>query len=190
MGRDKAFLPYAGLPLWRVQIEKLYSLAPEHLFIAAREDQGFADLICESPECVSLVADPVGENDGPLPAIIRCLRATRSPLLVLAVDMPRMSAAFLQKILRAGLMTSRGVVPRLAGACEPLAALYTPAMLPLMERARESGGLSLQNVIHAAIEAGVCDAHDLTEDQTALFVNWNAPGDVADGGSALPAPAD
>jgi molybdenum cofactor guanylyltransferase len=179
MGRDKAFLPHHGLPLWRVQIEKLYALAPRDLFIAARAEQGFADLICEVPECVSLITDPPGENDGPLPAILRCLRAASGPLLVLAVDMPGMSEAFLRDSLMSGVKPARGRVPRAGDCYEPLAAIYDPAMLPVMEQVLAEGERSLQVVIRAAVSAGVCDVLDLTAEQAVLFENWNAPQDVA-----------
>ena len=46
MGRDKAWLDWHGVPLWRHQLEKLTALQAERVFISCRRDQGFEDAGC------------------------------------------------------------------------------------------------------------------------------------------------
>lgn len=61
---------------------------------------------------------------GPLGGIERALHECQSPLLlVLAVDLPGMTLAFLHKLTaRCDRLT--GVIPKLNGELEPLAAIY------------------------------------------------------------------
>src|SRR3954468_17857631 len=89
MGRDKAFLEWHGGPLWQFQFNKLAQLNPAHLLISCREDQKIASARAE------VLHDPPG-NQGPLPALSRCLTRAQMPLLVLAVDMPHITVPLLQ----------------------------------------------------------------------------------------------
>ncbi|MEZ0386151.1 MAG: molybdenum cofactor guanylyltransferase, partial [Verrucomicrobium sp.] len=93
MGKDKAWLDWEGQPLWQVQLGKLQTLHPAKLMIACREEQALTPV-----GGVELVLDPP-DNQGPLPAILRCLELARLPLLVLGVDMPQMTADLLQSIV-------------------------------------------------------------------------------------------
>src|SRR6478735_7306580 len=81
MGRDKAWLDWRGEPLWQFQLRKLAELQPDALIISCREAQRL-----EPPSAVVLHDPP--DNQGPLPALARCLEHARLPLLALAVDMP------------------------------------------------------------------------------------------------------
>ncbi len=175
MGRDKAWLSVGGQPLWRRQVEVLRSLKPHRLFIAARSEQGLSDAEVE------FIADEDGTADrsgGPLPAIARCLRAAGMPLLVLAVDMPRLTADALRRCLLDRFDGVVGVVLRGASAFEPLAAIYPPAALPLLEEAMAAGDLSLQRVLLKAVDRGLMSAGDMPPDDAALFRNVNTPDDI------------
>ena len=196
MGRDKAFLPLAQprepgdgrsihaedpascatLPLWQIQLEKLYLLEPAALVIAARREQGFADRICEMPECVELLEDPPGDETGPLGAVTRCLQHVKMPALVLAVDMPLMTVDFLRQLGRRA-RAGRGLVPRTAQGFEPLAAWYVPEMMPLLRWAMASGNSSFQQALGSAVRAGVCDEMMIAPGDEALFQNVNTPAD-------------
>src|SRR5437763_696400 len=126
MGRDKAFLEIDRVPLWLRQIETLRALSPDELFISgpplAAEWRDF-----------EIVAD-VQPNAGPLGGIAAALQRCRSDfLVVLAVDMPRMNAAFLRSMLDDCVAANdgRGIVPKSRGGYEPLAAVYPKSSLPV-----------------------------------------------------------
>jgi hypothetical protein len=69
---------------------------------------------------------------GPLAGIEAALDASTSPLLlVLAVDMPGMSADVLQQLIGQCAKTT-GVIPLVDGIIEPLAAVYPKSALPLV----------------------------------------------------------
>ena len=198
MGRDKAFLPLrserassesnAGcatqevapcsvtLPLWQMQLEKLYLLGPERLVISARREQGFADRVCEMPESVELLEDPPGDELGPLGAVARCVGHVAMPALVLAVDLPLMTVDFLRQLANRA-RPGRGLAPRTARAYEPLAAWYVPEMLPVLRAGMAGGDLSFQHALSASVRAGVCDEVMIAAGDEGVFRNVNTPGD-------------
>ena len=161
MGRDKALIEWEGIPLWQFQLSKLQELHPERLLISCREEQGLHS-------AAEFVFDPPGSDDGPLGAITRCLELVQMPLLVLAVDMPWMTMAFLRdEVLRGGFFCGDH-------GFEALAAVYEPRMLPAMQEALRSGRLALQRVIEAC---GV-EIHSLGPEQVDFFRNANSENDL------------
>jgi molybdenum cofactor guanylyltransferase len=181
MAQDKAFLDWHGRPLWRVQLEKLISLAPEKIFIAARAEQDFAALLSRKPDnpAITSVNDPDGEDCGPIGAIARCLRLSAGPLLVLAVDMPVMSTDFLRERLLSVATETTGVVFRGRNGYEALAAVYAPAALPFFEAALAAGRFALQPLLAEIAGAGLCAALDVRTDEEAHFSNANTPAEAA-----------
>lgn len=174
MGRDKALLPLAdGRPLWQRQLDVLRALQPAELFISGPARVGF-------PPDISLLADAT-PGRGPLSGIAAALGAMRSPLLVvLAVDLPRMTAAFLRELLAESL-ENRGTVPRhgTSGFYEPLAAVYPARSSPLAEAQLASGDWSLQSFVRVAVAAGQLRDRPLQPPaETGRFVNWNTPADA------------
>lgn len=170
MGADKATLPWPDKPLWEVQLDKLRALHPSLLLIAARHEQGLG------ADPAAFIADPPDEDAGPLPAIIRCLECAQMPVLTLAVDMPDMTTDFLRRLLPKG-DSQRGKCCMVDGRMEPLAALFTPAMLPaLTEEAAGKG--SVQRALRRSIELGLCDVLPVTDDDAPLFHNVNTPEDL------------
>lgn len=174
MGRDKAWVEWQGQPLWRVQLARLRALAPRRLLLSCRTEQHLAG------EVVDLVPDPPGD-DGPLPALLRCLKAAGRPLLVMAVDMPHMPAALLDAMVdRALAHPGRGVVYEGPHGYEPLAAVYPLAVVPLLEAAVAGGCLRLQAMVHSAVAAGLLETIPMTRAEQAAFANFNSPGDLDD----------
>jgi len=161
MGRDKAFIEWHGRPLWQEQLEKLRQLRPQRLLISCRAEQPIVS-------DVERVFDPPGADAGPLGAITRCLERVQMPLLVLAVDMPWMTADFLRdQILPGGFF--RG-----PHGFEALCALYEPAMLPTMQKALSEGRLALQHVLESCRPC----VHRLGEEHAGLFRNANTPEEL------------
>jgi molybdopterin-guanine dinucleotide biosynthesis protein A len=108
MGCDKSALLVKGGPLWRHQLATLRATNPAELFISGRSDGPYADcgveiLADEFPDC------------GPLGGIATALRRCKSDqMLVLAVDMPAMSAVFLRALLEQSRRQAAGIVPEVA----------------------------------------------------------------------------
>lgn len=117
IGRDKARLELHGRPLLTRQVALARSLAPVEELVSGRTDTDYSDFGC--PVLHDRVPDA-----SPLAGIAPALEAARAPqVLVLAVDLPQLAPAVLERILAAA-GKNRGVVPRVAGRLEPLATLY------------------------------------------------------------------
>lgn len=172
MGRDKAWLDWHGEPLWQHQAKTLHALKLGPVFLSARAEQGIHD------QDLIPVNDPPGGDDGPLGGVWRCLNAADCPLLVLAVDMPFMSEDFLRGALLARFDGSRGRVFAGERGFEPLAAVYVPAMLPLIQEALTVRRLGLQQVIASAVEQGLMEVLEIRPEHASLFHNVNTPDDI------------
>lgn len=169
MGRDKAFLDWQGQPLWEAQLDKLAALQPARLLLSCRREQTIS-----APQ-VEFVYDPPG-SDGPLPALARCLEAVDMPVLALAVDMPRVTAAFLRELIAMSSTAHRGVIYHGTHGYEPLCALYPVTIMPLLQEAIAQGNFRFQNLIQNAVEAGWLTVVPMTQEK--LFSNLNTPADL------------
>ena len=171
MGRDKAWLETGGQPLIRLAVEKVRSLGIREIFISGRPGEDYSALRCP----VLLDLEP---GFGPLGGLERGLHACASPfLLVLAVDLPRMTTLFLRKILaRCDRLT--GVVPRLGSELEPLAAIYPKrchafafqALVGFHRAARDFAAACLRERAVRALPVATADVR--------CFANWNTPADI------------
>ncbi len=190
MGRDKSALPVNGEPLWQHQLAILRATEPAQLFISGKSDGPYADcgveiLADEFPDC------------GPLGGIVTALRrCTSDLLLVLAVDMPAMTAGFLRTLLDQSQRTAMGVVPSVAADgrrrariafssdedeqahLEPLAAVYPRAALVVADECLRTGERKLETFVRALEAQGIAIIRPVEAGEAALFTNWNSPGDV------------
>ena len=116
---------------------------------------------------------------GPLGGIERALAAATAPLvLVLAVDLPGITAAFLRK-LAAHCDPLTGAVPQLRGELEPLAAIYPKrchviardCLLKFRRAARDFADACLREQAVRTLAVSGTDAR--------CFGNWNSPVDVS-----------
>lgn len=170
MGQDKALLPWSGRLLWEAQLDKLRELHASPLMVAAREEQAL------QADDVTFVPDPAGEDAGPLPAIIRILEQAQRRTLILAVDMPHMTVSFLRRLLMHGDGT-HGVFCEVAGRTEPLAAVFTPSMLPLLREEAAGKGSVFQAVKRCAGQ-GFAELLPVADEDAPLFHNVNTPEDI------------
>lgn len=170
-GRDKAFLDWRGLPLYVSQLRKLAAVGPRRLWLSTREGQPFPEIF----EGVTRVVDEVADL-GPLGGLRTVLAASEaSRVLVLAVDLPKMEASYLSRLLVAG----KGIVPRTTRGWEPLVALYPRAeMLGLIDEHLSAGRRRLQDLLDEAAERGIIEAMPVTEDDLVMFANLNSPDDL------------
>ena len=173
MKQDKALLHWHGQDLWQAQLHKLQSIGASRVLLSCRREQPLFP-----GDSVEVIHDPEGIDDGPLGAITRCLECVQMPLLVLAVDMPWMTAAFLREHLAPTAEPVCGQFYRGPHGDEVLAGLYVPAMLPLMQAALREKHLALQPVIEACVKSGSAMTCLLGPDQIAFFHNANTPEDL------------
>ena len=173
MGRDKALIEVNGQPLWRLQWTKLQAVCGE-VRVCGRASQG----TLFDAEQVPFESDATA-GLGPLSGIARALQTARgSHVLVLAVDMPKMSERYLLR-LREAAGSSCGVVPERAGAFEGLCAVYPASMYPLVSEQLSGSDRSLQALVRSGVERKLLRPFPIVDSELGLFENWNVPGDVA-----------
>ncbi|MGO8700942.1 MAG: molybdenum cofactor guanylyltransferase [Limisphaerales bacterium] len=170
MGRDKATMVFEGEMMWQRQLRLLQSLKPQELCVSARVRPAWC------PAGVESVLD-AAPGCGPLSGIAAGLSQLRtSHLLVLALDMPRISLEHLHK-LAALAVAGVGVVPRKAVLFEPLCAVYPAEAAVPATNALARGEASLQHLIRDLFALGQLQAYELSEAEIPLYRNLNTPGD-------------
>ncbi len=193
MGRDKSALLINGEPLWQRQLSVLRATEPAELFISGKRDGPYANcgieiLTDEFPDC------------GPLGGIATALHRCKSErLLVLAVDMPAMTATFLLTLLAESQRITKGIVPSVAAhkigsgnpvrsissplakdaRLEPLAAVYPRTALATAVECLRTDELKLEAFIRKLEEQRLMIVLPVAETDVALFANWNTPEDVS-----------
>lgn len=166
MGRDKARLEIDGEPLWRRQLATLRALGPEQLLVSG-PPRGEGETVADARD-----------GDGPLGGVAAALLRCTAPLLVvLAVDLPEMTAAFL-RLLLAQSREESGVVPRGPEFFEPLAAVYPKEAAVIANGQLRGGDFSMQSFVAAALREGLVTERKLHPAELALFVNLNTPADL------------
>jgi len=176
MGCDKAWLKVGGKTLLARQIELARAVGAMEVFVSGRVGVDYT-----ACDCVVLT-DQV-PNAGPLAGIERGLSAMTTPLLlVLAVDMPRLEAGFLRKLMAASA-DGCGGIPQLNERIEPLVAIYPKAALclaaDLLSRAQAGNRTPgptdfardcVREKLARLVPVAAAEAH--------YFTNLNAPEDV------------
>lgn len=177
MGRDKAFLTVEGQSLVQRQAALLKAVGCTDLLISGRPDVDYA-----VPHA-RIVFDHQPDA-GPLAGLVAALNAAQQEwLLVLAVDLPRITADFLRTLL-AQRSAGRGVVPFGRHGFEPLIACYPRVVLSLAMHAAEHSDYSLQHLVAQAESHGLVTRLRLSAGDETLLTNWNAPGDFQPTGAA------
>lgn len=174
MGRDKAFLtfpPGSGETLIARQAALLRSVGIVELIISGRPNVDY------SVPTARIVTDTV-DNAGPLAGLAAILAASRQPwVLVVAVDLPFLTSAYLERMLLAGAGHT-GVVPHGPHGYEPLVALYPRTLLAAADTALANRQLSLQALIQAGVATSELKSLGISAADIPLFANWNNPADV------------
>jgi len=178
MGRDKALVEISGMPLWWLQWQKLRALGPTELLLSARPGQD----VPVPPPPGHIIRDTFGEI-GPIGGLLSCLDHLQlagpgALLLVLATDLPRVPAAFLQD-LAFHAEPGCGAIARHSNRFEPLAAVYPAEMLDLGRRRVRLGRLALQGLVEEALECGLMQEMSTREWAADIFANLNTPADLA-----------
>lgn len=171
MGMDKATIPINGKPLWKRQLELLKKLRPAALWLSARIRSPWFP-----PDIETVFDQP--PSRGPLSGIAVGLNYTEtSHLLVLAVDLPQVTASHLAK-LWALAGAGVGVIPSRDNDLEPLCAIYPVEATALAFRALQNGDASVQNFGHQLLEYQLIKTHPLSPGEKPLYLNMNEPSDI------------
>ena len=172
MGRDKAAVLIGGQTLWQRQLATLRTTAPHELFISGKPDGPYAGA------GVEILRDAFPEG-GPLAGLEAALRHANHPLvLVLAIDLPAMTADFLSTLVREAAASGTGCVTRDERWFEPLAAVYPRACLPLAAEGLRGEDRSMQRFVRLAVEQGLMRVRELSAGERALFRNVNRPAEL------------
>ena len=171
MGQDKAWMQLEGKSLLQLAVENIRETSIQEIFISGRAAEDYSALNCP-------VLHDLESGFGPLGGIERGLRECASPLLlVLAVDLPRMNAPFLGRMLRQCDRLT-GAVPRRNGELEPLAAIYPKRCHAFAFAAIAKAQYSARDFASACLHEQAVRILPVTQAEGALFTNWNSPVDV------------
>ena len=172
MGADKAFVHYDGRTLLARALDLARPLTPDVRIVGSREK--FAP-------CAPVVED-VFCNCGPLGGIHAALRASSTDLnVMLAVDMPFVSSAFLRYLVRQahGAPEAAVVVPRSGGKWQPLCAIYRRGFAEAAEAALRAGRNRI-DLLFDVVRVRVMENEELERDgfSSAIFRNLNTPEEM------------
>jgi molybdopterin-guanine dinucleotide biosynthesis protein A len=171
MGRDKATLKMDGGWLWERQLGLLRHLEPEALWVSARAVPEWC------PPGVEVVLD-AAPSSGPLSGISAAMKRLRTThLLVLAVDLPQMTAAHLRELWGA-TQAGAGVVPAHGDHVEPLCAVYPRESAVFFQEALTARRPAMQEVVRDLVKRKLVLPRNLDESETVLYRNVNTPEDL------------
>lgn len=172
MGCDKAWIEVKGRPLLSRAVATVRRAGAVEVFVSGRKDGNYAGVDC--PVLFDLKA-----GCGPLAGIERALSVANSPLLlVLAVDLPKMTAAFLRKLI-SRCDESTGVVPQWRGELEPLAAIYPKRCHALVLSALRKKRLAAREFAEACLRENLVRTVAISAADRVRFANCNSPGDCS-----------
>jgi molybdopterin-guanine dinucleotide biosynthesis protein A len=168
-------MEFEGRALWKRQLKLLRQLGPERIFVSARTTPAWL------PDNVELLLDDPPSR-GPMSGLAKALAAIRTThLIVLAVDMPFMTADELRRLL--GLTVEGcGVVPAIGDRAEPLAGLYPARAAGDFQAALAGPDLSLQSVVRRLVAENKVKLIPAPGSATHLYRSMNEPDDIKKGG--------
>lgn len=179
MGRDKAFLPWRGKPLWLWQAELLRAAGIRRWVVSCRREQGLAEEVMAWSQLYGLhgevVFDPEGEKGGMLEAVTLGLGQVAGRALVVSVDMPQVTAQLVERLWGAVEAFDGGALFVGGHGPEPFPGIYVPQMLT------EGGsGGALKAALAECIAKGTARGLQLSSEFESCLANWNHPEDVID----------
>ena len=176
MGRDKATLLVGGETLLARQLRLLAEAGCAERLVSVAAD-AVLPAVMPKPGQPRVLRDRL-VGAGPLAGLGSVLvEASHSLVLVIAVDMPALTAVFLRG-LAAEATADVGVVPLRDGRYEPLVAVYPRAALGEASARLGRGEFALQAFVRAGLAAGWLRGHHVTPAEEPLFMNWNRPEDI------------
>ncbi|MFZ0307895.1 MAG: molybdenum cofactor guanylyltransferase [Candidatus Sulfotelmatobacter sp.] len=172
MGADKAFVDYDGRTLLEWALDLAHSVTSTVRIVGNREK--FAPF--------APVVEDIFQDCGPLGGIHAALRGSRTELnLMLAVDTPLVSRAFLQYLISQarGAPEAVVVVPRVDRGWQPLCAIYRREFADAAENALRSGRNRIDRLFDG-VRTRVIEQKELEGAgfSLAIFRNLNTPEEL------------
>lgn len=170
-GRNKSALLVQGRTIRERQLDVLRAVTPRILLVGATADA-----------CLPADVEPVPDRTpgcGPLGGLDAALAAADgAPVLLVACDMPFLSAALLRAML-ADLHGVDAVVPRTERGYHPLCAVYGPACQAAVRRRLEHGALRVRDLFDD-VRVRVVEGPDLARfgEPSHLLANVNTQADL------------
>ena len=169
MGRDKAFVEFNGQTLLARALEVTRLITSDVRIVGAREK--FAPF--------APVVEDVFCDRGPLGGIHAALRSSRNELnLMLAVDMPFVSVAFLEYLANEARSATEAavIVPRSDGRRQPLCAVYRRNSADAAEQAMRAGRNKI-DLLFDAVNTRVITEEEIDRAgfSASIFRNLNTP---------------
>ena len=166
MGRDKALLEFDGRPLVEIAVAKMAAVCGR-VWISGPAGLGAYG---------EVIADEVA-GCGPLAGVCAGLSVSSFEWnLVMAVDLPLMTAEFLRELGERALVSAAdAVVPVVGGREEPLVAAYRRGLVTGMRRELDAGRLKMMTAVRAS---GSVEAFEVGEG-VERFRNVNTAEDWA-----------
>jgi molybdopterin-guanine dinucleotide biosynthesis protein A len=182
MGRDKAFVEFNGETLLSRALKITRGLTGDVRIVGSH--QKFSNY--------GPVVEDVFQDSGPLGGIHAALRVSPAQLnVVLAVDMPFVSASFLHHlIVQAAVASELVVIPRTNGRFQPLCAVYHREFGSAAEKALRAGRNRI-DMLFETLPVRVIEEDELSRSgfSPALFRNLNTPEELQQAREEHPAPA-
>ena len=183
LGQDKRFLPFEGEPLIVRTYRALQAVADElWVLLAHPEDEPRVRAALGDP-AVQFAFDPE-PGAGPLGALAGALeRVRREYALLLAVDYPLMTAAFLRQLrahLEAQPKKPDVLVPLCRGVPQVTCAFYRRSLRSELQGTLKSGNRSLRRFVEGLPRERVCEVPEAAWKAWAdedVFFNINMPED-------------
>lgn len=142
-GRDKALLPWEGRTLIEHVIAQLQTLSDD-LLVVTGEEIRYRDLVR-----VPIFSDEIADR-GPMAGLYTGLKRARyDDSLVVACDMPWVSAALVQRLVQEIDERVQAIVPEVGGHRVPTLAIYHKRCLGVIERLLSINRTSLQALLDA-----------------------------------------
>jgi molybdopterin-guanine dinucleotide biosynthesis protein A len=171
-GADKSALRVGPTTILERQMAALKGLV-DRVFVVAGEPAPVRGILRNA------VADRL-PNAGPLGGIYTALcEAAGAHVLVVACDLPFLTAPLLARLMELADDQCDAVVPRTADGVQPLCAVYARRLADEVRRRIESGRLKIQDLLESI------RVRELGPDEIApfdpygrLFFNVNTPGDL------------
>jgi len=174
MGRDKARLEIGGRSLLARQIQLVRETGAGEVFISRRAGEDYTEFGC--PVLYDRFKDA-----GPLAGIERALATVSSSrVLVVAVDMPNLAPVILKQLIERNGETM-GVIPRIAGGMEPLAAIYPKSAWNRAVSRLDDGIYAVKAFAERCVQEGLAEFFDFDAEASHYFANWNLPADAPAG---------
>jgi molybdopterin-guanine dinucleotide biosynthesis protein A len=171
-GIDKSALRIGGMSILERQLATLRSLTPHILIVASDEDR-------YREAGVRVVRDRIA-GAGSLGGLYTALvEAPTEQLVVIACDMPFLTAPFLARLAALGAGAA-AVIPRDARGLHPLCAFWSQRAAPHLRTAIDEGRLRISDAL-AGLDVRELSAEDLApfDPNGRLLENVNTPDDYA-----------